>query len=172
MKRWRKQKSKMVCECLTHDRKTDRNIITVPNSFDFSPLRAGVYIPSLQLFILRMLDKKKNMLCQFLELSTILWENHSHPVRWYSERWSLYWALPKWQICEQDKWLQFKPLSSGMVCYAVIRSRCLCWKQNAAVTKTPAPPKPLRLELDGNQKLGGHWEACLEKPRKFKKIKK
>lgn len=47
MKRWRKQKSKMVCECLTNERKTDRNIITAPNSFDFSPLRAGIYIPSL-----------------------------------------------------------------------------------------------------------------------------
>ena len=57
-KRWRKQKSKMVCECLTNERKTDRNIIIAPNSFDFSPLRAGVYVPSLLLYILRMLDKK------------------------------------------------------------------------------------------------------------------
>lgn len=40
------------------EKKTDRKVITAPNSFDSSPLRPGVYAPSLEFFILGMLDNK------------------------------------------------------------------------------------------------------------------
>lgn len=76
------------------EKKTDRKVITAPNSFDSSPLRPGVYAPSLEFFILGMLDNKiccasfqnwvlrkwQLLLLVSCKIDTILGENQSHIV--------------------------------------------------------------------------------------------